>query len=190
LSLFISGIISPGLAPAEKAGADPASLQNLNDIVVPPPVPWWPPAFGWYVLGLVLILIIAWLVWRGLRRRQAEAYRRAALAELAGLSRRISQPEKSREALAELPELLKRTALAAWPREEIASLSGERWLDFLDRTGGTDKFKQGPGRLLLQISYTPYQELTDLGPEQIDGLTRTLRDWIVKHQTPKTGGSG
>ena len=33
---------------------DPGSLQNLNDIVVPGPVAWWPLAPGWYLLLAVL----------------------------------------------------------------------------------------------------------------------------------------
>ena len=33
-----------GIAAMNDAG----SLQNLNDIVVPEPVAWWPPAPGWY----------------------------------------------------------------------------------------------------------------------------------------------
>jgi len=36
-------------------------------------------------------------------------------------------------ALRALPELLKRTALAAWPRSDVARLSGSRWLSFLEK---------------------------------------------------------
>ena len=49
---------------------DPASLANLRDIVEPPPVPWWPPAPGWWflltVLGLIAILVAlrAYRRWR------------------------------------------------------------------------------------------------------------------------------
>ena len=40
---------------------DPASLENLRDIAVPPPVPWWPPAPGWWVLGLLALLVLIYL---------------------------------------------------------------------------------------------------------------------------------
>ena len=42
---------------------DPGSLQNLNDIVVPGPVAWWPPAPGWYVLAAFALAGLAWLGW-------------------------------------------------------------------------------------------------------------------------------
>jgi hypothetical protein len=38
---------------------DAGSRQKLNDIVVPAPVPWWPPAPGWYVLlGISLAALV------------------------------------------------------------------------------------------------------------------------------------
>ena len=30
-------------------------LVNLKDIHLPPPVPFWPPAPGWWILALLLI---------------------------------------------------------------------------------------------------------------------------------------
>ena len=42
---------------------DPGSLQNLNDIVLPAPVPWWPLAPGWWVLiGLIPIVGFWWVL--------------------------------------------------------------------------------------------------------------------------------
>src|SRR5262245_11663928 len=62
--------------------ADPASLDNLIDIVTPPPVPAWPPAPGWYVVAAVAALLFGWSLWRAAVRWRRAAYRRAALAEL------------------------------------------------------------------------------------------------------------
>ena len=59
---------------------DPTSLEKLFDIVVPPPVPWWPPAPGWFVVGGVLLVLVFWVAWRVWRCWRAAAYRRAALA--------------------------------------------------------------------------------------------------------------
>ena len=64
--------------------SDPASLDRLRDIVELDPVSWWPLAPGWWFLlslsaiGGAMLAIQAWRSWR------ANAYRRAALAELEG----------------------------------------------------------------------------------------------------------
>jgi hypothetical protein len=74
--------------------SDPASLQNLNDIVLPATVGWWPLATGWYVLIGFLLIVIAWLSYRSLKLWIKNRYRRAALRELQVLEDRIHQAEQ------------------------------------------------------------------------------------------------
>ena len=65
---------------------DPGSLQNLNDIVAPAPVAWWPLAPGWYALAGILLLALFWLGFRRLRSWQQNRYRREALRALAQIA--------------------------------------------------------------------------------------------------------
>jgi len=99
---------------------DPTSLDRLHDLVLPPAVPWWPPAPGWYALFVLLALAGGWLAWRRWQRWRADAYRRAALRELAG----------PRDATA-VAELLRRTALAVVPRPVVTGMTGRTWTDWL-----------------------------------------------------------
>ena len=99
---------------------DQASLDNLRDIVEQVPVSWWPLAAGWWVLGAVLLVVIALIVFWRVQQWRSNAYRRAALGEL-----------ESAASVAEISEILKRTALAVFPRAEVASLSGAAWTDWL-----------------------------------------------------------
>jgi hypothetical protein len=164
------------------ATADPTSLDNLFDIVLPPPVPWWPPAPGWFVVAGVLLLLVLWIARRAWKRWRAAAYRRAALAEWQQLKARAADPEQRQAALRYLPELLKRTALAAFPREEVASLSGMDWLRFLDCTGHTNAFMHGRGRLLPDLAYDP-QAAAHLDTATVEELFGIVRRWIRGHST-------
>jgi hypothetical protein len=72
--------------------------------------------------------------------------------------------------------LVKRVALAAFPRERVASLSGQEWLAFLDATGRTDAFTHGPGRT-LESGYEPGRHRAS--PQ----LFAAVRHWIKRHRT-------
>lgn len=159
------------LPVATAADTDPASLDRLADIVTLPPVSWWPPAPAWYVVtGAVLVLagaavITAW------QRRRANAYRAAALAALERVGRGPS-------ALMRIAEILKRTALAAASRQQVAALSGGRWVRWLNETGNGVAFSEPAKALLAGHLYGSGQP----DEKQIDTLLNTARAWIRTHQ--------
>ena len=160
-----------GVQPQEQDGA---SLSRLHDVIEPEALSLWPPAPIWWVLvGVVLAWVLLAIVW-GWRLYRGQAYRRAALAELASI-----QPH----ALELLPALLKRTALAGFPREQVASLSGKDWLSFLDRTSGTTAFTNGAGRLLLSLTYESKQP----DPTEAARLIEVARGWIRRHGHEEQG---
>jgi hypothetical protein len=164
------------------ASVDPTSLENLFDIVTPPPVPWWPPAPGWFVVGGVVLVLAVWIACRAWKHWQAAAYRRTALAEWQLLKAQAADPRQCAVALRQLPELVKRTALAAFPREDVASLSGTAWLRFLDRTARTDPFTRGRGQLLPELSYNP-RATAQVDTVAVEELFAAVRRWMRGHST-------
>ena len=99
--------------------SDSASLQNLNDIVMPAEVAWWPLAPGWYVLVSVVLILLAYLVYRKLQQVKKNRYRVLALRELSELRQGAGTAD-----WLQLPSLLKRAALSAWPRNDVAVKTG------------------------------------------------------------------
>jgi hypothetical protein len=154
-------------------------MANLTEIGTPDPVGWWPPAPGWYLLAGLLALIVLRLAWRRFRRWQSNAYRRDAVRELRTIA------ESGASGLSDLPELLKRVALVAYPRSDVAALSGDAWLHFLDRTLDTVEFSQGAGRLLPDLAYTS----PALGDREVRALIDLSRTWITRHTTVTTPGT-
>ena len=109
---------------------DPASLQNLNDIVLPETAGWWPLASGWYFLLGLLLIILVWFIYTSVKQRINNRYRRTALHQLQLLAQDINKTDKRDSVLRQIPILLKRTALTAYPRRQLASLTGKSWHDF------------------------------------------------------------
>jgi len=162
--------------------ADPGDLSRLHDIVTPTPVPWWPPAPGWYIVAALLLVLLALGLWMWLVQRHAYRYRREALAELDRLENRAHDRSLRPVALSSLPELLKRAALTAFPREMVASLEAEPWLQFLDRTASTHDFTQGPGRILSELAYAPSAGAS-LDDTTVAQLFNAARNWLKQHKT-------
>lgn len=153
------------------------ALKGLQEIPLPPPVSYRPATVGWAVVGVLLLAIAAYAAWRAWRRWQANAYRRAALRELADLETRLGAAATHAGAAAELPALVKRTALACFPRERVAPTTEDEWLAFLDRTCPPGGFVTGAGRLLPKIAYAADQPADG----ELRDLTALVRRWIERH---------
>lgn len=113
-----------------------ATIRQMADITLPPPVSMMPATWGWAVLAGLVVLALAFAVFLWLRRRARNRYRRDALAEIGALEAKAGNEAERIEALAALPAILKRAALAVWPRDEVAGLSGAKWVAFLKAHAG------------------------------------------------------
>ncbi len=160
---------------------DPTSLDRLHDIIAPPPVPWWPPAPGWYwLISFVLILVFVFVL-KARIHWQRNRYRREALAELARQENALRNPQQRAAALAALAELLKRAALSTFPRAQVATLTGVDWFQFLDRTGRMSAFTQGSGAILQNAAYDP-RTVAAVDEATAVELAALVRHWLTHHR--------
>ncbi len=144
------------------------SLVELLDMLVPAPEPqpiaMTPQTWGWLVLAAVLAAAIVCGVYLYLRRRRSNAYRRAALAEL----------DAAGNDTAKVSKILRRTALAAYPRAQVASLHGQEWIRFLRQSSDNMMISDHMSQLL---SEAPYKN-TPPSPE----IAQMARVWINTHK--------
>jgi hypothetical protein len=164
--------------------SDPASLQNLNDIVTPAAVGWWPLASGWYLLLGVFSFALIWLAYRLINRWFANRYRRAALRELLLLKQAAQSEEMRASSLRQLPVLLKRTALSAYPRSDVASLSGNDWYQFLNSSLKEPVFTASMSITLGNISYSS-RDTSAIDKHASEELIAASAQWM-KHHRPAT----
>lgn len=142
--------------------------EQLEPVEAPAPIAMVPQTEGWAWLAAALLVLIVYLVRRWRAWHKANAYRRAGLDELKHAS---DDP-------AAIAVVLRRTALAGFPRDKVASLFGEGWLSFLDKTDRKAKFAgSAAGKTLITA---PYRE-TPPDPE----LPKKARRWIKRHKRAK-----
>jgi len=148
-------------------------LAGLRDIHLPDPVSWWPPAPGWWLLALGAVVVLGLAVWalgRHLKRRRRL---RGILAEVDALAAAYRRNGDAQALCSGLSLTLRRVALAAWPRERVAGLTGTAWLQFLDDSGGGGAFGHGPGHVLVQAAYG------DGTAVDAEALVTLARRWIA-----------
>jgi hypothetical protein len=129
----------------------PDLLAGLRDIHLPEPVPFWPPAPGWWMLlALCAGAVAAALLWGRARRR---SLRRAALAELETLRRDFDAGADAALLARGLSRLVRRVALVRFGAKRVASLHGEAWCRFLVESGGSGGFTPPLAGALAQALY-------------------------------------
>ncbi len=130
-----------------------ASQIPLRDLHLPEPVSWWPPAPGWWLLAGLALLGLVWLIVWYVRHRAFTAARRHAIRTLDAYSADFMKHGDAVLLGKQLSELVRRTMLAYAPRAEVAGLTGEAWLEWLDGDLDRSHFVEGDGRPLIDWPY-------------------------------------
>jgi len=125
----------------------------LRDLHLPEPVGWWPLAPGWWFLLALSIALFLWLLHRFQKQRRRNAPRRYAVRQLANIEADFRQHRDPVALAQQLSTLLRRGMLAYAPRAEVAGLTGNAWLEWLDRDLPVPYFHTEGGKSLLQLPY-------------------------------------
>lgn len=131
---------------------DPEQIP-LRDLHLPEAIGWWPLAPGWWVVIALAAVGLIFLVRRFLRTRARGAARRYALLQLKELTAEFEQHRDAVAFSSALSALLRRTMLAYAPRHEVAGLTGDEWLQWLDKDLDQPRFQSEAGRKLLELPY-------------------------------------
>lgn len=135
-----------------QAVQDPAALlQSMRDIHLPE-TSGNQFAPGWVLLAAGGLLLLVMLLGFLLRRRGSADWRHEAQQELEAIRQQASQAP-DHVTVAACSRLLRRVSLALAPRQKVASMTGESWLNLLDALHGSARFTKGEGRLLTELPY-------------------------------------
>ncbi len=130
--------------------ANNPALAALKDIQTPEAIGHWPLAYGYWLILVIIVtslIIISILL---IKRHKHHAAKREALTQLALLD------SESPQLAIKVNVLLKRSIMSYLPREQVASLDGQKWYQWLEQ-----QVKQPDTNLTMLLSkrYQP-QPLT------------------------------
>jgi hypothetical protein len=150
------------------------ALGDFVEVVAPAGVSWWPQTAGWWWLGAALAFLVARRGWQWLRHWHRNRYRREATA----LLRQLAPAAAGGSLVAEVNRLLKLTALAAFPRQQVAQLSGADWVEFLNRQCPAAPFDAAQRELLALAPYRSGAPDEDSGRQ----LLAASLAWVREHR--------
>ena len=143
----------------------------LRDIHLPDAVSWWPPAPGWWLLLIILVtlMIISPHVLKKLRDKPLN---KLALQELDQIEAAYATHRNKQRLVQEISILLRRTCMSYEPRQQVASLTGEAWIERLHSLSNAPIFS---GQLRGHLLTAPYNRDTDIDAQQ---LLQSSRQWL------------
>ena len=98
--------------------------QDINSIIEPAEVSYWPLQPGWYLVFGILLLGILILIIKSYRIWLRQVYKREAISQVSSL-------ENDQNFFFQLNIILKSVAIQTKGRDKVAYLSGKEWCDFL-----------------------------------------------------------
>lgn len=142
-----------------------ATLNQLKNVHLPDSISIFPLAIGWYIIITIVIILIIFACIK-LKQKKYNNQVKQIYALLAKI-----EADKTNRQLSEVSILIKRVAIMKFPKLNVHTMFGEKWLNFLDEVGKTNNFTNGDGRYLLDI----YQNKPIENPEQFFVV---VRQWL------------
>ena len=151
-------------------------LAQLRDVHAPKTLSWWPLSSGWLALAILGLAALVWVWYIHRAYRKKVVRRNSILQHLNLLKYNLALEEQYPLIYQDLSTLLRRIALMTHERADVAHLTGDDWLNFLDAQCQTQLFSHDIGRLLLSAPYFPSNQ-TVANPEP---LLKVTEEWIKR----------
>ena len=150
------------------------ALGDMAEVVAPAGIDWLPQTPGWYVVFALVLLFAARRALRVLRHWYRNRYRREALRRLQGLQAGDDSITLARDA----NTLLKLTAMTAYSRTEVASLTGREWVEWLNGQCPGAVFDERQALVLAEGSYRALA----IDAQARTSLLGAIGRWITEHR--------
>lgn len=129
-------------------------LLELHDLQPPAEPGWWLLAPAW-VAALSLLLGLLLLSWLLLRYRQKNRLLVEARMQLHTIRQAYDRKQDIQKILQALSAWLRQVAMAAFPDEPVANLTGAAWVEFLNHCSDRAVFDHELAQALTDEIYRP-----------------------------------
>ena len=136
-------------------------IKDIGELIEPKKLEMTYDTLGWYIVFVFSALLVLFVVYKLISNWKKNKYKRDAVAEI-----------KNSQTVAEVNEKLKIVAIKSYGRNEVASLSSEAWVDFLN-TKSKVKFQKE----IFEFVYNK----KEIGSEVFEDFKKDAVRWVKKH---------
>ena len=163
-------------------------LAQLADIHLPAEISFWPPAFGWWILALMLLIAGSFATRKLYEKAEQRKACQYALAELESCLKRLDESAGQKKLLRyvnDVNTVLRRVALVKFPESNPGSLVGGTWIAFIRRTGNSSQLDD---QLSAALSHGRFEKQIEVDSQ---ALYQMAHSWILsvyqRDTTPSNG---
>jgi hypothetical protein len=159
-------------------------LSQLADIHLPAQVSYWPPAPGWWVLAILLLIGLVYLAYKLRIQAQQAKIRQYALAELDGCMAEYATADSSEpdanllRYVNAVNSVLRRVALVHFPNTDVAGLGGQAWVDFIRQKGDSSLLNE---QIAAALSHGRFQTRVEVDSQALYELGRSWINSLYQH---------
>ncbi len=158
-------------------------IQNttaLRDIHLPDAVSWWPPAPGWWII-LIVFCVAIYLIPKLYKRLTYVPLNKISQQAFDKICSEYNQNNNSQQLIQSLSKLLRQISMTYHGREEVAQLTGDAWVESLNKLTEKKYFSQSLRDALINA---PYKKNISL---DVNALLQTTQNWL--NALPKKANS-
>lgn len=154
-------------------------LTQLADIHLPGEISYWPPAPGWWILGILLLIGVFFILRRFIQQQNLKKICQHALAELDSCYQHLAGADGENlgalrlRYVNEFNSVLRRVALVHFPHANVVSLAGDAWVDFIRQTGDSSGLNE---EIAAALSFGRFQTQLDV---DVDAMNSLGQAWIT-----------
>ena len=149
-------------------------LDQLPPLHLPDPISFWPPAIGWWVLAVLLVLTVIFFVYYFIKRKHKNRLKKAAVCELDLLWQSYKKDNDAEKYVVAANRLLKQFVLQQYPHKNFHTLSGDQWLIGLAELSPKSNFNPDSAAILLTI----YEKEHDYVGNDVQALHALIAQWF------------
>lgn len=150
----------------------PQSSQDvLRDIHLPDAISWWPPAIGWWILLFLIILAIVFIP-KIYRHLTFIPFNKVAISRFENIIISYNNDKNAKNLVIDTSKLLRQIAMTYYGREEVAHITGTKWIDVLNEMTEEIHFSDEIKQCLVSA---PYQKDISIDSMQLINATK---EWL------------